>query len=136
MKPVVRWLVAGTVTIGAFALVAWVCGAVILTEFMKDPGVRWGVAGAVGVAVAALAALWGQSFATAEGTSKAASCDAGRTTVPGSESGDTGNIISGGTFHGSVIQGRNISLSQPTSSCLCDTSRAALPQDRGSEGQG
>lgn len=60
-----RWLVAVMVTVAAFAMTTWICGALILPVVMRDPGVRWGVAGACGVAVAALAALWGHSFASA-----------------------------------------------------------------------
>ena len=64
MKPIARWLAAALVTVASFAAVVWICGALILPSFMKDASIRWGVAGALGVAMAALAALWGHSFAT------------------------------------------------------------------------
>ena len=105
----VRWLVASLVTITAFAMATLICGALILPTVMKDPGVRWGVAGALGVAVAALAALWGHSFATAERSTDAAhttSATAPTTTI--TRPGTTSNKISGGTFHQPVIQARDI----------------------------
>jgi hypothetical protein len=130
MKAVVRWMIAALVTIAAFAVIAWICGAVVLVPFLRDPGVRWGVAGALGVAVAALAALWGHSFATAEGASEPVSGNDGREAVPGPGSGDTDNTISGGVFHGPVIQGRDISISGLASG------QPVSPRDRGPEGQG
>ncbi len=111
MKRVVRWAVAAAVTVVAFALATWVSGALILPVFMKDAGIRWGVAGSLGVAVAALAAMWGQSFATsgqpAETTSNGPPGAAPTTTATGA--GSTRNKISRGTFHAPVIQGRDIS---------------------------
>jgi hypothetical protein len=101
-RPTLRWAAAVLVTIAAFAAATWICGAFVLP--MRDGVVRWGIAGALGVAVAALAALWGHSYATAEHQepaveeAHAAPADAGRTS----------NKISGGTFHGLVIQGRDI----------------------------
>lgn len=103
-----RWSVAGLVTIAVFAVVTWICGALALPHVMKDPGVRWGVAGALGVAVAALAALWGHSFAIGEPTGTNSREDPGpasKTTGTGS----TRNRISGGIFHGPVFQSRDIS---------------------------
>lgn len=64
MKPIFSWLIAALVTSGAFAMATWICGALVLPGLLKDSGVRWGLAGALGVAVAALAALWGHSYAT------------------------------------------------------------------------
>lgn len=102
-RPTLRWAVAVVVTIAAFAAATWICGAFVLP---RDGGVRWGIAGGLGVAVAALAALWGHSYATSEHkqeqpaaeTVQAAPADTGRTS----------NKISGGIFHGPVIQGRDI----------------------------
>jgi hypothetical protein len=106
----VRWLVAGLVTVAAFAGATWICGALALPIVMKDGGVRWGIAGGLGVAVAALAALWGHSFATAERVEDAAPlASAGEPTTIVTGPGTTRNEISGGTFHGPVIQGRDIS---------------------------
>jgi hypothetical protein len=101
-RPTLRWVVAVLVTIIAFAAATWICGAFVLT--MLDPGVRWGVAGSLGVAVAALAALWGHSYAAAE--QREPTADAAD--VPTGDTGRTGNKISGGIFHGLVIQGRDI----------------------------
>ena len=55
MKPLIRWLIAGLVTVAAFAVATLICGIVVLPTIMKDGGARWGVAGGLGVAVAALA---------------------------------------------------------------------------------
>ncbi|MFE9429093.1 hypothetical protein ACFYNO_39800 [Kitasatospora sp. NPDC006697] len=59
-----RWVVAGAVTVAAFAVPTWLCGAVALPGVLADPASRWAVASALGVALAALAALWGHGFAT------------------------------------------------------------------------
>jgi len=101
-RPAFRWAVAVLVTIAAFAVATWICGAFVLP--MHDDGVRWGIAGGLGVAVAALAALWGHSYATAEDEQPAAE----ESTAAPAGTGRTSNKISGGTFHGPVIQGRDI----------------------------
>ena len=77
---------------------------------MKDPGIRWVVAGALGVAVAALAALWGHSFAIEQQPETGPGGNPGaapKATPTGS--GNVHNKISDGTFHGPVIQGRDFS---------------------------
>jgi tetratricopeptide (TPR) repeat protein len=66
---------------------------------MKDPGVRWGIAGGLGVALAALTALWGYSYATAEESKE-----------PAKAHGNVHNKITGGTQNGPVIQGRDFTL--------------------------
>jgi len=101
-RPALGWMVAVLVTIAAFAVVTWVCGAFVLP--MRDGGVRWGIAGGLGVAVAGLAALWGHSYATAEHEHPAAE----EAHAAPADTGRTSNKISGGTFHGPVIQGRDI----------------------------
>jgi hypothetical protein len=60
----VRWAAAVWVTVAAFAVPTWLCGAIVLPSMLKDPAIRWGVASALGAALAALAAAWGHSFAT------------------------------------------------------------------------
>jgi hypothetical protein len=60
----VRWAAAVLVTVAAFAVPTWLCGAMVLPSLPKDPAIRWGVASALGAALAALAAAWGYSFAT------------------------------------------------------------------------
>jgi hypothetical protein len=110
MKPLVRWLVASLVTVAVFTVFTAICGVLVLPTVMKDPGSRWGVAGGLGVAVAALAALWGHSFATAErSASPAHRALAADPTKTATGPGATSNNISGGTFHQLVIQGRDIS---------------------------
>jgi hypothetical protein len=68
MERNLRWAVAALVTLAAVAVPTWLCGAVVLPPLLKDGAIRWGLAGVVGVALAALAALWGHSYAT--GTEK------------------------------------------------------------------
>jgi len=58
-----RWLVAVVVTIAAFGVSLWLCGALLLPLILKSEADRWVVAAGLGVAVAALAALWGASWA-------------------------------------------------------------------------
>lgn len=101
-RPTLRWAVAVMVTIAAFAAATWICGAFVLP--MRDGGVRWGIAGGLGVAVAALAALWGHSYATAKHQKPAVE----EARAAPANTGRTSNKISGGTFHGPVTQGRDI----------------------------
>ncbi|MDT0479767.1 hypothetical protein [Streptomyces doebereineriae] len=68
----VRWAVAGLATAAAFAVPAWLCGAIVLPPLLKDPAIRWSLASALGAVLGSLAVLWGHSFATrapAAGTS-------------------------------------------------------------------
>ena len=58
-----RWLVAVGVMVAAFGVSLWVCGALLLPLWLKSGADRWVVAAGLGVAVAALAALWGASWA-------------------------------------------------------------------------
>lgn len=67
MSATARWIVAGLVTILAFGFVTWITGALALERVMRSDADRWVVAAGLGVAVAALAALWGHSWATREG---------------------------------------------------------------------
>ncbi|MFC7900258.1 hypothetical protein ACFUV1_08890 [Streptomyces griseoincarnatus] len=64
MRRNLRWAVAGLVTVVAFAVPTWLCGAVFLPSALKDPAVRWGLSSALGVVLATLAVAWGQGFAT------------------------------------------------------------------------
>jgi hypothetical protein len=63
MSRVARWCVAVLVTVAAFGVAAWVSGALLLPAVMRSGADRWVVAAGLGVAVAALAALWGHSWA-------------------------------------------------------------------------
>lgn len=102
-RSALRWAVAALVTIAAFAGVTWICGAFVLP--MHDGGVRWGIAGGLGVAVAALAALWGHTYATVghelSETEKAQPTAADKNPV--------GFTISGGTFYAPVTQAHDVS---------------------------
>ncbi|MFB6578105.1 hypothetical protein ACFCYC_11820 [Streptomyces sp. NPDC056402] len=66
-----RWFTAAGVTVLAFATPSVVCGLWVLPSVIQDPGTRWAVASALGAAVAALAVLWGQSFAASPTTTAA-----------------------------------------------------------------
>jgi len=99
----IRWVVAFLAVIAAFAVVTWLAGALILRDALTDPGVRWGVATAAGLAVATLAGLWAYGFAV--GADKGEEGTATGAAKTGS--GRVSNKISGGTFHGPVIQGRD-----------------------------
>ncbi|WP_159474495.1 hypothetical protein OHT20_05540 [Streptomyces caniferus] len=63
---------AGLVTAAAFAVPAWLCGALLLPSLLEDPAIRWSLACALGAVLGSLAVLWSNSFATsapASGTS-------------------------------------------------------------------
>ncbi|MDV9171881.1 hypothetical protein R6V09_17355, partial [Streptomyces sp. W16] len=60
----VRWAVAGTATAAAFAVPAWLCGAIVLPSLLNDPAIRWSPASALGAVLGSLAVLWGHAFAT------------------------------------------------------------------------
>jgi hypothetical protein len=85
--------------------------------------VRWGIAGGLGVAVAALAALWGHSYATSEHAQPAAE----ESHAAPADTGRTGNMISGGTFHGPVIQGRDIGTLNLTGPATAGHAQAPPP---------
>ena len=51
------------VTMAAFGVSLWVCGALLLPLWLKSEADRWVVAAGLGVAVAALAALGSASWA-------------------------------------------------------------------------
>jgi hypothetical protein len=79
-----RWLLAGLISMAAFAGAAWISGAVLLVPLLASSTDRWAVASGIGVSVAAFAAMWGQWWAgqvspTAEEHVKTAS---GVTVVP------------------------------------------------------
>lgn len=103
-RPTLRWAVAASVTIAAFAAATWICGAFVLP--MRDGAARWSIASGLGVAVAALAALWGHSYATAEHQEPTVE----KAHAAPANMGRTSNKISGGTFHGQVTQGRDIGI--------------------------
>jgi uncharacterized PurR-regulated membrane protein YhhQ (DUF165 family) len=66
MKSMSRWMLAICVTVGAFIISVFVCGAILLPIWIKSEADRWVIAAGLGVAVAALAALWGASFAQSD----------------------------------------------------------------------
>jgi tetratricopeptide (TPR) repeat protein len=105
-----RWSVAALVTVASFAVATFLCGAVLLT--MRDAAVRWGIAAGLGVAVAALAALWGHSYATAvPERSEHQPLDPAQTAD--SRAGGSGNVNTGAILFSPVVQGRNITVTLP-----------------------
>ena len=62
-----RWIVAGLVTMTAFAVASWVTGVFLLPRLLPNRDIRWPVAVVIGAAVAAFIGLWGQSWATGSG---------------------------------------------------------------------
>jgi hypothetical protein len=107
MGRLARWCLAGTVTIVVFVAVTWVSGAFVLPHLMRSADIRWLVAASLGVAVAALAALWGHSFATGDAS---AAVVAGRTVTASGER----SIAVGGDVSGTVSTGDRKSGSQPS----------------------
>jgi uncharacterized membrane protein len=94
-----RWTIAGIVTTIAFAAPVWVCGAFLLPPVIKDGVARWAIATAAGLALAALAALWGHGYASAESDEK----------MKAAGTGDVNNTIIDATVQGPVVQGRDFS---------------------------
>lgn len=98
---------AGLVTAAAFGLAAWISGAFLLPMVMKSAADRWVVAAGLGVAVAAVAALWGKSWATREGggaVSGEGQDARGIPAGPGATAGDR-SIAAGGDISGIVSTG-------------------------------
>jgi hypothetical protein len=81
---------AVVVTVAAFGVSLWVCGALLLPLWLKSGADRWVVAAGLGVAVAALAALGCASWA---GQSEKSSSDS--SSGPGDRSISAGRDISG-----------------------------------------
>jgi hypothetical protein len=82
-----RWLVAAVVTVAAFGVSLWVCGALLLPLWLKSGADRWVVAAGLGVAIAALAAMWGASWVDGQSENPSSS--------PGERSISAGGDISG-----------------------------------------
>ncbi len=81
MRQTVRWCVAGLVVVAAFGAATWGSGVFVLPRAMKSEGDRWVVAAGLGVAVAALVALWGQSWATRESAAEPDTTAAGKRSI-------------------------------------------------------
>jgi len=83
--------VAVVVTVAAFGVSLWVCGALLLPLWLKSGADRWVVAAGLGVAVAALAALGCASWAGQSGPPSSSDSSSG----PGKRSISAGGDISG-----------------------------------------
>jgi hypothetical protein len=70
--PVGRWIVAGLVTLAAFAVFTWVSGIFLFTRLLPSPDTRWPAAFTIGAAAAAFAGVWGQWWATQSGANRIA----------------------------------------------------------------
>jgi hypothetical protein len=104
MRTIERWAVGFIAVIAAFAIPAWLCGALALRDVLKDSGVRWGVATAAGLAVAAFVALWAYGFVTS------GSEDEPPEHGGSARAGNVKNSIKtkGSLFLGPVLQGEEI----------------------------
>lgn len=108
-RAALRWSLAAVVTVAAFTAVTWLSGAFVLS--MRDGGVRWGIAASLGVAVAALAALWGHSYASAHAEEPTA--ETAKPAATGVSAASPTYEVSGGTFYGPVFQGHDMSFINP-----------------------
>ena len=100
MRLVTRWAVAVAGSAAGFALAWWACQGLV----GADEGVSLGVAGAVLAVLLAVAAWWAP-----RGVGSGGAESAGREQVSPvrEETGNVTNEISGGTFRGPVLQGRD-----------------------------
>jgi hypothetical protein len=99
--------VAGLVTAVAFAVSAWISGAFVLPLLMKSAADRWAVAVGFATAVAALVALWGQSWAMRENEAVSVQ-DKGRRQAPaspGAAASGERSIAAGGDISGIASTG-------------------------------
>ena len=92
MSRAARWPAAVVMTVAAFGVSLWVCEGLLLPLVLKSEGDRWVEAAGLGVAVAALAALWGASWAG--GQSEGSSSDPAERSI--SAGGDISGIASTG----------------------------------------
>jgi hypothetical protein len=100
MRQFVRWGVAVVVSAAGFALAWWICEKPI----RLDEDVSLGIAGAVLAVLLAVVAWWAPLKSGRGGADSS-----GRQQAPsgGEEAGGVANTISGGTFSGPVLQGRD-----------------------------
>jgi hypothetical protein len=82
------------VAIAAFGAATWLSGAFFLPLVMKSGADRWVVAAGFGVAVAALAALWGQSWVARATQDEPRTAAAGQRSI--TAAGDISGIASTG----------------------------------------
>ncbi|MFF8813879.1 hypothetical protein [Streptomyces pactum] len=95
-------------TVGTFAVVTTVCGALLLPLVMDDAAIRWGVASALGGALAALAVAWGYGFATRTPQNP------GPTPIGGSaDASGPRSVAIGGSNSGTISTGDNVSVPSP-----------------------
>lgn len=100
MRLVVRWGMVVAIGAAAFALSWWVCQE----RIQLDEGISLGIAGAVLAILLAVSAWWAPRGADSGGADGAMREKAS----PALEkTGDVENTISGGTFSGPVLQGRD-----------------------------
>jgi hypothetical protein len=107
MSGMARWSVAVLVTAAAFGIAAWVSGAFLLPAVMRSGADRWVLAAGLGVAVAALAALWGHSWAQAGRRNIAGRGEqsAGSAAAASSAAGGGRSITAGGDITGIASTG-------------------------------
>jgi hypothetical protein len=91
-------------TVAAFGLCAWVCGALLFPLLVRSPADRWVLAAGAGTAAAAVAALWGNSWAGTEKPREAG----GEELHGGADVNASGHGVAiRGDNHGIISTGRN-----------------------------
>lgn len=100
MRLVGRWGMAVGIGAAGFVLAWWVCQELI----RLDEGISLGIAGAVLAVLLAVGSWWAPRGADGGG---AAGAMREQVSPVGEKSGDVENTISGGAFHGPVLQGRD-----------------------------
>lgn len=93
-----RWVAAVAVTVAAFTVTTWLCGALLLAVAIPDAATRWAVACGAGSAVAALAGMGGYGYATRQQQAP--------TSAPVTASGDRAVAV-GGDSYASITTGDN-----------------------------
>jgi hypothetical protein len=109
MGRVAGWCAAGLVTVAAFSAATWISGAFALPGVLKSGPDRWVVAAGLGVAVAALAALWGHSWATRGREARSGRGGRGSGPAAGARGAARGerSIAAGGDISGIASTGDN-----------------------------
>lgn len=101
MDRMLRWWASGLVVIAVFGVATWVSGAFLLPLVIKSAADRWVLAAGLGVAMAALAALWGQSWATDDSPAE-----------PGDAKSANRSVTTGGNITGIVSTGDDTNNTQ------------------------
>ncbi|MEU1284297.1 hypothetical protein [Kitasatospora sp. NPDC005856] len=113
-------------TVSTFAVPTAVCGMWVLPSLVDDAATRWGVASALGATVAALAVLWGQSFATSDSGQGVSGPPSGMSV----EASGLRAVAVGGSVRGNISTGDTGTGAQHTAGAGGSTGRASQPGTR------